>query len=88
MTVIHNGKEAAGRCVHLQESNSNVEDGEWEISGHDVLGPVPANMVARDTCRVEGVGQGVVVILTLTTQCSISVERLAHELVEFGSICW
>ena len=65
--------KVAGYNVDLKEEDQQIEHSEWEVSGHDVPHPVPADIVALLTGKTEGVGQGIVVRQTPPTQGACSV---------------
>ena len=62
--------QIAGCHLDLEEEDDKVEECERKVGSHDVPQPVSAGMRGGDTGHIEGVGQGIVIRQTLTTQCS------------------
>ena len=67
--------------IDLEEEDSQIEECEWKISGHDVPDPVPADMMTLDTGKAIGISQGIVIDLTPPTQCSSPVHTITHVVI-------
>ncbi len=81
LTEEDNWMQVGGHSIESKKEHNEVEESEREVSSHDVPEPVQTRVRAPNAFQVEGVGQGVVVVLTSPAESAISLQRATHRFI-------
>lgn len=86
MTVENDRMQVTGHSIYLEKENNDVEEGQWNVSSHDIPDPVLASIGTWNARQVEGVCQGIMVRFAPTTQLTSSVVGFTHVVIQRAAV--